>query len=468
MGRIKIFIILMFLAITTVVPAYAEVNIAPERTTVVNSLPEVTIYMDTDKNMNANMNNTEVLVDDEITDIQSVGAFKKLDEGITYYILIDLSKSVSAMDFETIKKGIINFSRGLSKKDKVYLVPFGETVYMHDTAYDPTDAELEQEVNKLELDDDYTQLYNAIDTVRDNVENEKGTSLPSRNIAMIFTDGADDTTGGYISAEEVAANMKSAGIPLYGFVVGNDAAGKDRLGMLCRDLNGSITDINEENIDTELAGLKKVLDNTLTIKTNVRTSESIGLEFAVRILVDGEQLLVKENIKANKGENSKDVFAVAFRKLVTQYWWVILVISLSVVAFVILMVIRRNKGIVNIEGKVVYGSKIQRKYHVQVKEHNLKQLHLNISFNGQESVSQDVIILESIIVGRSNICDVYFDDVNMSRQHFSIEIENDELYLNDLDSTSGTYINGLKVYTKQRLNKGDLIIAGKTHIKINW
>ena len=43
------------------------------------------------------------------------------------------------------------------------------------------------------------------------------------------------------------------------------------------------------------------------------------------------------------------------------------------------------------------------------------------------------------------MCDVYFDDAKMSRQHFSVEFSQGNIYLNDLDSTGGTYLNGVRV-----------------------
>ena len=56
----------------------------------------------------------------------------------------------------------------------------------------------------------------------------------------------------------------------------------------------------------------------------------------------------------------------------------------------------------------------------------------------------------------------------MSRQHFSIEATNGDLYIADLNSTGGTYLNGVKISSKQKINKGDIITAGKTRIRINW
>lgn len=466
--RISLIITLLFLIMATAVPAYGSVQISSERTTVINSLPDVTIYMDTDEDYGADEKNTTVLVNDEKTDISSVGKFKETGDGVNYYLLVDLSKSIEKEDFDAIKSAIIDFGKTLSAKDKVYLIPFGETVYVQETAYDPTGQEFQNAVNALNLNDDYTQLYNAIDSAREHAVSEKANAMLGRNIVIVFTDGADETTGGYISDEELAANMKSAGIPLYGFAVGLDKDGKERLGKLCRNLNGSMESVTKENLTEKLLSLKSVIDNTLTIKTSVRNSESIGLDFSVRVQQGKKQLLIKEGIKANKTAESKDVFLITVQKMVLQYWWILLIAAIAIIALIVLLVIRRNKGIVNIDGKVVYGSKVQRKYHVQVKEYNTKEIFFFVSVDGQKSTKQTVLMEESLLVGRSSINDLYFDDLSMSRQHFGIELDKGELYIQDLESTSGTYLNGVKVYGKQKLHRGDLIDAGKTQLRIDW
>lgn len=466
--RILTVIITITLLMTTAVPGFAALKISPERTTVVNSLPEVILYMDTDETYKATKENTQVFVNDEKTDIQEIKKFKKTGEGITYYILVDLSKSITEEDFEVIKTGINSFAGMLSDEDMILLIPFGETLYADDTMYKPSDEEFKKAVDSLELNDDYTQLYNAIDFTREKALNDKESSLPDRNIAMVFTDGADETTGGYIDDSEISNKMSSAGIPLYGFTVGTDSKGKDRLGSICRALNGNLTDINGENVNTTMSSFKNVMDETLVIKTNVRNSESIGLDFAVRVQVNGEQILLKEGIKANKSDASRDLFSVAMKKIILEYWWIIVIFSIALIALIVLLVIRRNKGIVTVEGQVVYRSKLQEKIHIKVREYNSRNVRLNVSVNGGSNIIQEVTIVQSIIVGRSSECDVYFDDATMSRQHFSIEIENSELYINDCDSTGGTYLNGVRVYMKQRLNRGDIVTAGRTEIKVDW
>ncbi len=68
-------------------------------------------------------------------------------------------------------------------------------------------------------------------------------------------------------------------------------------------------------------------------------------------------------------------------------------------------------------------------------------------------------IAKTMFIGRSDICDVVFDDLKMSRQHCVIE-ENDGVYNITNLSPGGTLLNGVPINTKRPLNHGDKIEAG--------
>ena len=69
-----------------------------------------------------------------------------------------------------------------------------------------------------------------------------------------------------------------------------------------------------------------------------------------------------------------------------------------------------------------------------------------------------------ITVGRGD-ADLIIKDPKVSRKHFSLEIwSRDIVYIQDLASTNGTYLNGTKI-TKTRLKHGDVIQVGDTRLR---
>jgi pSer/pThr/pTyr-binding forkhead associated (FHA) protein len=62
-------------------------------------------------------------------------------------------------------------------------------------------------------------------------------------------------------------------------------------------------------------------------------------------------------------------------------------------------------------------------------------------------------------VGRGQT-DVYLDDPQVSRVHAALIAREEQLAVEDLDSRSGTTVNGMRVRTPQPLQIGDLVGFG--------
>lgn len=71
-----------------------------------------------------------------------------------------------------------------------------------------------------------------------------------------------------------------------------------------------------------------------------------------------------------------------------------------------------------------------------------------------------------VIIGRSSACRLRLPSKNVSRKHARIFFRNDEYYIEDLGSTNGTYVNGIRV-VKCALRKNDLIYIGGVKILFN-
>jgi two-component system, cell cycle response regulator len=67
------------------------------------------------------------------------------------------------------------------------------------------------------------------------------------------------------------------------------------------------------------------------------------------------------------------------------------------------------------------------------------------------------------ILGRSNAATIRLEDDGISRKHAKVEMRGQELWIEDLKSQNGTFINGQRV-TVQALHDGDKIQVGTTTI----
>jgi hypothetical protein len=67
---------------------------------------------------------------------------------------------------------------------------------------------------------------------------------------------------------------------------------------------------------------------------------------------------------------------------------------------------------------------------------------------------------ERMAIGRSPDADVFLDDVTVSRNHALLVKRRDGLYIDDLGSLNGTYVNRRRIES-ERLQDGDEIQIGK-------
>ena len=72
-----------------------------------------------------------------------------------------------------------------------------------------------------------------------------------------------------------------------------------------------------------------------------------------------------------------------------------------------------------------------------------------------------------VTVGRGAQNDLVLSgDEFASARHVRIEVRGDGVWVQDLDSTNGTYVNGSRVAGAQRLDAGDVLRVGETDLRV--
>lgn len=104
------------------------------------------------------------------------------------------------------------------------------------------------------------------------------------------------------------------------------------------------------------------------------------------------------------------------------------------------------------------------KHHI--KADSAVRIRLRIITGKTSEQNIETNLVSSLIIGRSDACDIYIDDTKMSRQHFVLENDGKELYIMDLQSRNGTMLNGIRISSRHALHSGDRILAGLSEIII--
>ena len=88
---------------------------------------------------------------------------------------------------------------------------------------------------------------------------------------------------------------------------------------------------------------------------------------------------------------------------------------------------------------------------------------LVLGFNGQ-TLHEYPLDQETVTIGRKTDNDIHIDNLAVSGNHAKILTILNDSFIEDLDSTNGTYINGNKI-NKHALKNGETITIGKHELK---
>ncbi|MDP1809461.1 MAG: FHA domain-containing protein [Actinomycetota bacterium] len=73
---------------------------------------------------------------------------------------------------------------------------------------------------------------------------------------------------------------------------------------------------------------------------------------------------------------------------------------------------------------------------------------------------------DSVLLGRAPECDIRLDDVAVSARHARISKRGRHWLVEDLDSSNGTFVDGVRVNGSRRVNPGERIKIGRTELTI--
>ena len=150
-------------------------------------------------------------------------------------------------------------------------------------------------------------------------------------------------------------------------------------------------------------------------------------------------------------EDGLDGKKEARKEFIQKYWWIALIILILVIGVIIILIAKKR------------AIKIIKKG-VDVDALNKADTRfIRLTTKTEGGIPDDIMVnVEgSMFVGRSEICNLYFDDAKLSKQHFVIGVTGMGCYIEDLESTNGTFVNGVRLTERRMLFEGDVITAGR-------
>jgi pSer/pThr/pTyr-binding forkhead associated (FHA) protein len=84
-----------------------------------------------------------------------------------------------------------------------------------------------------------------------------------------------------------------------------------------------------------------------------------------------------------------------------------------------------------------------------------------------DGTRQRVALENEITIGRTRLAQIAIDDAQLSRVHTTVWREGDDVWIQDENSTNGTFVNGERIAGERKLNEGDeILLGGETRISV--
>ena len=221
-------------------------------------------------------------------ELQSTG------DGTAFVFAIDISGSLSAEQFSSVKSGVQTYVNNMSSQDKMAIVTFGTEVV---TVSDFTDNKntLNAVVNGLESVSGATTLYagmlRAIDLAK-----RQNSQLPMRRVVVVVSDGEDWADESNI--QEVKKNASAAGISIcaIGINTGSNSEGLAALGAVTRSTGGAIFSRSEDEIADGFNSLRSYISGGYAASAAIPADLADGSEKAVVLTITNGGFTVDDSV----------------------------------------------------------------------------------------------------------------------------------------------------------------------------
>lgn len=409
--------------------------------------------------------------------VESVNTFDKQSHSTCAYVLMDLSTSMRD-SFELAKKNVIAYINQMGEKDKLILVTFGKADINIPLTGSETKEEMIEQVNALQCDQKGTLFYEALNRAYE--LSRASVSNYDREYVLAFSDGIDVQKGS-TTYREIEKKYQNHELPIYAYCAATSSKkGSDRFGELARLSGGSISIIHNEAEFTQFLG---TVDDITLIRMTAQNNQADGKSKQLSIKMGELQAECMIPITRSAGDTSAPV-AKTEKDTDASNGIVILFVAIGILiigggAIILIVILRkRSKGketddVAAVEPEQEMKSEVfeyaqkepcRIRHHIQIDE----TVHLRMKVKTGRTNEQiiDIDVVSSLIIGRSDVCDIYIDDSKLSRQHFAIENDKGKVFLMDLQSRNGTTLNGIRVNDRMELHNGDRIGAGLSDIII--
>lgn len=445
-----------------------------------------------------------------VSDLKRV---ESTETGVTYLFLVDVSGSMSDKKLKAVKQILKDTLDRITEKDNASIFSVGNDAYTNPIVSSKNEYQLQIDAIDRKSSEDtnlYTSIVKGLDVLqtRDEVHDKK--------CLIILSDGEDDYTTG-ITRDEVYKKIEFCHIPVFTIAMMEKKPTQKRI-EASKTL-GSFARYSPGGLDM-VYGLNETTSSELAVKivSAVETGYVLTADLSDYVSDGKEQVLKLElTTEAGSASDSYTIDTNGFTGIASPsptpepeinngekedgpeeqsngLWPIIAVVGGAVIAAIIIIILSktRKKKNQNKDPKVDQPDKepvvekseeeaepvttsipIDRTAASSVSQPEPQEPDVTIVLTKMDRMNNQVHMVDifgSIVIGRTKVkSDLSFpEDSKLSSAHCQISFSANKLYLKDLNSTNGTFVNGIPISSQYMLEKGDIIQMGSMQFRINW
>ncbi len=423
---------------------------------------------------------------------------------VTYYCLVDVSGSMNEEQMSQTKETLSAIADGLLDGDNMVIGTLGNQTDAGDFLTEP--EEIKETIEALAAGGEDTNLYQGICESIRILESDPGVN--PRKCLLILSDGKDDQKTGITKGEAEKA-VAEASIPVYTVAVLRDAPDEEAidnaklLGSFARmSAGGAHFAPKLDGITAAEAGtaIRFQRENGFVVTAKLPDTLPDKDEMLLRMVYTSAEGAVYEDTLKLYAEDLTGVFQSEEQEADTEERlpepllpepssslspWLIAAIAaavLLVLAVLTAVCLRKRKRKENPDGRKD-GSEENSAAVTAVtsgeaapvsgtKERSVRVLELRLYAIGYSGIGHTLRLEEGkeMTVGRNGKADIILDpkDPKLSGVHCEMKWENGKVYIRDMDSKNGTFVNGIPIRTIGRVavHTGETIRMGSYEYRV--
>jgi len=458
-------------------------------------LPEITIYANLlDKDgvpvqPVPSFDHIKTKLDGHSLPVKKIIPFKETGEGVTYTILLDVSKTMKGSPFQHAIFAIKKLISKIRPEDRIAIITFGDDVSIV-CDFSSNKNILFSSLENLRPDNNNTHFYAAIDQAFA-INKRRGTHLPIRKAILIITDGKDEGSG--LTIDDLLRKNKKNIIPIYsiGYTKINPIH-LDNLKRLSLLSGGSYI----KTIDTQdfVNIYQKTIGDILSqfvIKTNCSSGISDGLNHQLILFYEDSNFSItaEKNVwflYANDMIDKKeaDLLPNPNIKFYVICGSSILVIIIAMILFIYF---RKKNSLQKETESSISDSFDQTLFEKKIEEDYTSEPAPCVEPEEPEEPEEDIGLIKLVVIKGKDIgknfevsigkngkniggnnSDINIIDTDIDDPHCEILYVNNRFMIEDVKSLNDTFVNGIPIKSRTILENGDKIQIGQSTLRIKF